>query len=385
MLARIHEGLNQVSGSTPVCRGFATGRKSRRGVSLVETGFTLLLATVFLSWATNFLGERRFSVALRSEAREVSRVATALAVELADNLSVEAANTFAATNQMIEHSVTSLSGNASVSYRAATTRKRPIRLLAYAPSQDQIIVIAYASFTGSGRTAAPQSELGNVGWVSPLSPTRVNAPGIDLDVSAIQAQFTDLGAGDIVAFEFLSVGQDVSPYLHRVAVPGRPELNRMEVDLDLGNNSILNADGVTATSVTTSAAMSAQQVSGDFNVSGDLNVGGSLSVSGTLQVNGNLDVTDNVTASSLNLSGTLSADSLIGDQLTTATAFSTSAGVLGTTSSTAIYANTFMGQSAEIGTMNASRLEADEVGVNGQLSAQDAWSNTLNVGSCTGC
>jgi hypothetical protein len=319
------------------------------------------------------------------EAREVSKVATALAVDLADNLSVEAANTFGAPNHLIEHSVSNLSGSASISYRAATTRKRPIRLLAYAPSDEQILVLAYASFVGSGRTAAPLSELGNVGWISPLSPTRVNAPGIDLDVSAIQAQFPDLGAGDIVAFEFLSVGQDVSPYLHRVAVPGRPELNRMDVSLDLGNNSILNVDAVTANTVTTSAAITARQLAGDLSVSGDLSVGGSLTVGGRTQINGDLDVTDGVSAASINLSGTLSADSLIGDELTTATAFSTSAGVLGSTSSTAIYANTFMGQTAEIGTMNANRLEADEVGVNGRIDAQTVWSNSLNVGSCTGC
>lgn len=52
-------------------------------------------------------------------------------------------------------------------------------------------------------------------------------------------------AGTVVSAEFPALTQPLlTNVLHRVAVPGRPELNRMTTDIDMGGNGITNARGL---------------------------------------------------------------------------------------------------------------------------------------------
>ena len=65
------------------------------------------------------------------------------------------------------------------------------------------------------------------GWTESLSPYGVS-PGVGHLASAI----------------FHQDGQEVENYLHRKAIPGKPELNRMQTHLDMGGNDINGANAI---------------------------------------------------------------------------------------------------------------------------------------------
>ena len=82
--------------------------------------------------------------------------------------------------------------------------------------------------------------------------------------------YTGLGPGSLLGLlAFNSAGQLNQQYLYRVAVPGQPQLNQMQTNLDMGNNSVNNANNVTA---------AGQIAAGTLNVSGNGTVGGSVTM-----------------------------------------------------------------------------------------------------------
>jgi len=89
---------------------------------------------------------------------------------------------------------------------------------------------------GSGSTAVPGCSAGQAcgvyaGWKVPTANTAA-APG------------------HLAALIEYSNGQVQNDYLYRVAVPGQPQLNQMQTNLDMGNNNINNANEVNAQSET---------------------------------------------------------------------------------------------------------------------------------------
>ena len=62
--------------------------------------------------------------------------------------------------------------------------------------------------------------------------------------------YANPGAGHLAALVAYSGGQLQSDYLYRVAVPGQPQLNTMQTNLNMGSNSVNNANEVNAQSET---------------------------------------------------------------------------------------------------------------------------------------
>lgn len=58
--------------------------------------------------------------------------------------------------------------------------------------------------------------------------------------------YTNPGPGHLAALIAFAGGQLQSNYLYRTAVPGQPQLNTMQTDLNLGANNITNAQNITA-------------------------------------------------------------------------------------------------------------------------------------------
>jgi len=70
-----------------------------------------------------------------------------------------------------------------------------------------------------------------------------------------------------------------SNYLYRVAVPGQPQLNTMSTTLDMGSNSITNANGVSTAGGSNAASFQAGQVTYYGDSAGNAAIrGGSLSI-----------------------------------------------------------------------------------------------------------
>ena len=60
------------------------------------------------------------------------------------------------------------------------------------------------------------------------------------------ADYTNPGVGHVASLIDYSNGQLQSDYLYRTAVPGEPQLNTMQTNLDMGTNNITNAQNVSA-------------------------------------------------------------------------------------------------------------------------------------------
>jgi len=190
-----------------------------------------------------------------------------------------------------------------------------------------VIVWSTGAFTErEALAAAGRAAFGALATSDDIEPGRLRGPGLNLDAGPWQdppdeARFAP---GDVIFHASHRPDTLFGPALYRTAVPGRPELNRMDADLDLGGFALVNA-GAVATEA--------------LDLEGDLTVGGELAVAGGAEIEGLL------TAGSLEAAGELAADRLA----------------------------------------VAGGLTADDIEVEGRLRALTGDFEQLTVGSCTGC
>ena len=129
--------------------------------------------------------------------------------------------------------------------------------------------------------AAGEARLGQV---APDAPSRLAGPTIDHDVRAFQAAFAGAPAvGALAALRRFDHQAVYGGRLQRIAVPGFPDANRMETDLDMGGNAISGAGQVSGASL---ALVGDLEAGGDIAVSGDLTVGQAVRVAGTVEAAG---------------------------------------------------------------------------------------------------
>lgn len=180
------------------------------------------------------------------------------------------------------------------------------------------------AFTNSLGLAMSQIVGQGGGFVTDTGALKTTYDGWTTNLASFNA---NPGPGHLVnALFFDTTGSLNASYLYRNKVPGRPELNRMETDIDLNTNGLnnvgtvnaqtvngqsVNANTVNAQNVTTNTVV----VSGNANVGGALTVNGSLTaagpmtaqstflanstatIGGTLTVGGAANVTGDVTSS----------------------------------------------------------------------------------------
>ncbi|ODP35033.1 shufflon system plasmid conjugative transfer pilus tip adhesin PilV [Pandoraea sp. ISTKB] len=95
------------------------------------------------------------------------------------------------------------------------------------------------------------------GFVSALSPGNATGAG-----GGWTAVLSDYGAnpatGHLAAGLFYQNAAQANQYLYRVSVPGKPEVNRMETNIDLNSHDINNGGTVNATKVNLPTGMSVQ-------------------------------------------------------------------------------------------------------------------------------
>ena len=177
-----------------------------------------------------------------------------------------------------------------------------------------------------------------LGLLAPEAPGRLVGPALDTDVSAFAAGDCDgdlLRPGAIAALVRLDRESVLGPWLHRVAVPGAAEANRMETDLDMGGHDISGVGDLDA---------------GSLAVTGDSNVTGTLTVDGELLIGQSVDIDGGAV-----IGGSVSTDSL-----------------------------TAQGVSAEHVTVRGT-LTAGQVEGRSRIEADTAEVARLTVDSCTGC
>lgn len=93
------------------------------------------------------------------------------------------------------------------------------------------------------------------------------------------------GAGRIGASLFFRDGQQVSDFIYRSSVTGRPELNTMNAPLNMGNNNLTNANGVTANGAIQGATVTATgrvYANEYIQIAGVVSIGAGCGPNGTL-------------------------------------------------------------------------------------------------------
>lgn len=122
----------------------------------------------------------------------------------------------------------------------------------------------------------------------------------------------------LVHYRHVSFDESAGDYMFRVYVPGRPELNRMYTNLNMGTHNIMGADNLNLSGDLTLEGRA--MVNGNMNVNGNvaMNQGdviagqrfsaGNVVVNGAGEgVRGNLTVDDSINISRVNLGGQLNA------------------------------------------------------------------------------
>lgn len=366
-------------------------RRALRGLSLFEAALSTGLIVIVLSAATALWSNYVFRAGLQSEARAVSALAQAAKSHVIKDFDTHLNTISLSASNVVTLSLNDLTASESYAVGAPnqTGRGRTLSVLMWSPSATQIVLLAQAQFPvgESGRIGVPRGsrDIYSTGWVAPHSPSEIQGPGLRLDITALQTAGVALGAGDLVALEFVSFGRDISPYLHRVARVGRPQLNQMETGLDLNGNSLEDIATLTATNLAVETALTAQSISGTTEVVGDLTAGGNMSVAQTLDVTGDLTVTGTATAQNATIAQRLSATEIAATNAT-----------IGTLSSQQVNAAqvNVTGQ-VTTQTLNADAVNTDSAVVqfiesglgilDGTTQAGTLVSNTVITGSCIGC
>ena len=276
------------------------------------------------------------------------------------------------------------------------TMSRGSRILVMRPATAVVeIVVTQSVAAGDVRwpwraAATAPAGIARLGSIAP-SGSRIQGPTIDVDVSAFQAAFAGDPAPRALATHLRLDRQSVyGDQLYRTAVTGFPELNRMETDLDMDGNDIVDAGAMTAQSFAIDTWLS---IAGALTVTGDLVVGqsaivagatqitgaltaGSAAVTGPATVSGNVDVTGAASAASLAVTGTASAATI---------ASSGDLTVTGAASVASLTATSVSADTATIDDLDAVDLQVRQMTATGRMTAASAGITSLVVGSCTGC
>ena len=365
-----------------------------RGLSL----FGALLALALLGMIV--LAASTFFETLAAERR--ARIAVQQLTVLADASASHVHGRFpellaAARGGPVEITLAQLKGAGSLpaDFSAVDALGRGYRVLILAAGADVIDVMATEA-VGAGDTVAPSAALleaageARVGLVAPDAPSRLAGPTLDHDVSAFQAAFAGAPAvGALAALRRFDHQAVYGGRLQRLAVPGFPEANRMETDLDMGGNTITGAGRISAESLSLVGDL---QAAGDIAVSGDLTVGQAVRVAGTVEAAGAIradtaSFAGVVWSGSLTVNGALQAANIASSAgaVTAGSVAATGTVTAGSANLERLTANTVSARTVTAGTLSAASVRAAGIRVNGRLDASTAGFSTLIVGRCTGC
>ncbi|WP_437559438.1 shufflon system plasmid conjugative transfer pilus tip adhesin PilV [Acidithiobacillus sulfuriphilus] len=134
-----------------------------------------------------------------------------------------------------------------------------VQVLQPQPNQLQALVTSIGGQTIEGRTAAEiATQAGASGGVIGGGSGTFAVPGCNAGAACgayagwqvSTNGYQNLAPGHLAALIEYSNGQLQSDYLYRVAVPGQPQLNTMQTNLNMGANSVNNANEVNAQSET---------------------------------------------------------------------------------------------------------------------------------------
>lgn len=368
-------------------------KRSRRGMAMVETTLSLFVVAAVAGGVIEFIANDRLDELNQSSAREVSLVADAAEAFALVNFDSVNAQIAAEADGIIEVAPSVLrSAGFLDTDEPITPFKDPITVLYI--SDDPGVITAFAvarrSLTRDNSYTVPRPEPGirAVGVNPRFRGATVIGYGLEFRIhNGRRSLVTDAGVanGSLVGVRTVSFANDISPYLHRIAIPGRPELNTMAVDIDMAGHSITGVDEVQSQSLNTSTLNVANAVTAT-----------SAAINGTLTVNGDADISGSVTggaatfsrrldAGELQVTGEARASSLVA-QAVTATSASFSQSLSTTTLDAGVSTvGALTANSLSASNVTIQEVTADTIILNGSLTADEGFINQITTGGCTGC
>ena len=371
-------------------------RRSRCGLSLFEAALVMLIAVPATQQGVRMAEGYIREQAGVQESRLLSQVVTAASALALRDLNERIKNIVGVGNVQVLTLDDLAAQNAWISTASRTALGRDVQVIFHARGSEELVVLARA-WTPEGEENRPYVTrggigIGLVGTIPEHASTLLRGPGLNYDLTGLQAQaMTQFGsrlpvAGNQLAIAVLRMDQDVSPFLHRKAVEGRPDLNRMETDLDMGGFDLVGAGQLHAETITVRNFMEISELRGTLEVDGDIQAGGNLIIPGAL-TSADADIGGGVLATGLEVTGhagfiTLEAQAGLSARTVTAREAVTVDGEVTaeTLAAEDVVATGVTAPAATIGTVQAGRVTSTSLDVSGELVAEE-----IVTGRCTGC
>ena len=346
----------------------------RRGSSLAETVLMLVVMGALFSAGSRVVASLMDRQAVQRTAGQLSRLADDVG-EWAEVEFLRLQPRVAATADRVEELSWSgmiSSGRVSQPGVPTTPLRQSVRVFLHAPTNSDLFVVLLTNSTDGGVVRSvprPEAYVRQVGRVDVHAPGELRGWEFTHDIRDIIDATGDGFRGELGAVRHISDNLHVSPYLHRFAVPGRPELNRLEAPLEMNGNAIAGVASLEADRV---------EIAGDLEVSGTLEAG-RLEVGSELSVNGLL-AAERVEALEVD------AAAVFADTVTTASAVidtATTANLV--VSGAADVATLLVDRELSAGSLHLGDVTMGHAVISGSLTAPRIIADTLATGSCTGC
>lgn len=363
------------------------GRRSRRGLSLLDASLALVVLSAVSVQAARFISERTFERAALYDARFLTELAQAGRTTLmSQTLTVGAGETRVFTPEEMVTQGWLTSGRVS-----ASQSKRSYSVALIGRTADEVLIMA----RGERSTDRPYREdipvsaagVGLVGVVRESREDRVQGQAFDFDISWMVDGLTPLRPqpGDLVVVDSLRRDQSILPYLHRVPMADA-RLNRMETALDMGGNDIVGAGAVNARRVVVEETLTAGALTATTTtIFGDVNLS-SLGVSGNAEMAGDTVVDGGIEATSANVSGQVRASQMTAETLTVVSTLGADELVVETgLEAEVIGATTGVMDELTVDEATVGRVSAEVITANSATVTDRGEFETLTTGGCTGC
>lgn len=367
-------------------------RRRRKGLTLFGSLMALVVFATLLLGVAQWMQDRIEEERQERAAGQIAILAAAARTYVLDRFPTLLAGA-------ADHQVTLAQLRAadvlSASFRDHDTMGRRYRVLLHRPSTGVLdLLVTQVVATGDLRwpwraaAAAPVREM-RIGTIDPGATGRLTGPTIDVSVASFQAAWGVPGARAMATWLRLDRETVYGDQLYRLAAAGFPEINRMETDLDMAGNDIVDAGAVTAASFEVTTDLT---VGHGLTVVGDLLVGASVNVTGTVDVDGALTATSATVANAASAASMTATGAVRGASL--AVTGAVSAGTIGASGAMAVTGSATMDDltaaSVAASTITATSVTASDVTVqqmiaSGRMTAANAGITTLVVGSCSGC
>lgn len=299
-------------------------RRARRGLaSLFDTMLALAVMSAVMVWVADVVSTRLDRELMAGEVRAVSDLAQAGRLYVEADTAARAPGSGVLIEIELDTLVTE--GLRAVGQSEVTPqRRRAMSLWLWRDVEDRILVIARArgdlANVPRGVPGAADGASG-VGAILDLDgETLLRGPDLLLDTADSDLFPAGLARrGDLIALAHVDDSIACTAYLHRQAVPGCPNANTMDTDLDMGGHSITSVGTLSA------FTMNVDEVASDLVVSGQLESSGlvitgdaelqNVILTGQAVIDGTLDVAgDVIVGEDVSVSGTVRAAEVISPQ-----------------------------------------------------------------------